>query len=224
MVTLPTAGGPLDLDITKDDVVLLAMKTHDSAVALDNLAAVAPPTTSVVCLQNGVENERLALRHFANVYATVVACPTAHLKPGVVAAFSTPVTGMLDIGRYPSGVDERCDMIAQAFTAGTLPSISRPDIMRWKYRKLDPQPGERRGGRVRTGGPRRRTAPTPAASEGEAVLDAAGIDRVSSADDLDRRAGLLSLLPIGGEPRPGASMWQSLQTPLRFDRSRLPQR
>ena len=32
-------------------------------------------------------------------------CPTGHLEPGVVEAYSSPVSGLLDLGRYPSGVD-----------------------------------------------------------------------------------------------------------------------
>ena len=55
----------------------------------------------VVCVQNGVENERIALRRFAHVYAICVMLPAEHLEPGVVAASSAPVSGLLDIGRYP---------------------------------------------------------------------------------------------------------------------------
>ena len=60
-----------------------------------------------MCAQNGVANERAALRLFANVYGMCVMCPTGHLEPGVVEAYSSPVTGLLDIGRYPERASTR---------------------------------------------------------------------------------------------------------------------
>jgi hypothetical protein len=70
-------------------------------------------------LQNGVDNERQALRLFSQVYGVSVACPTAFLEPGVVCAYAAPVPGLLDIGRYPaeSSPDPRAETIAAAFRA-----------------------------------------------------------------------------------------------------------
>ena len=76
------------------------------------------------------------LRHFANTYAVCVMSPTSHIEPGVVIAQSAPVSGLLDIGRYPSGLDDRAHAIAAALNASTFHSIPRPDVMRWKYTKL----------------------------------------------------------------------------------------
>ena len=56
---VPVAAHPKDLDWRQDDIVVLAVKSQQSARALADLAAVAPETT-VVCAQNGVANERLA--------------------------------------------------------------------------------------------------------------------------------------------------------------------
>ena len=55
--------------------------------SLRALQAGAPAQTPIVCLQNGVENERLALRLFESVYGAVVMLPAAHLDPGVVQAY-----------------------------------------------------------------------------------------------------------------------------------------
>ena len=60
---LPIAEAPSQLVWSADDVVLLTMKTQDTSDALRDLAASAPSDVPVVCTQNGVENERLALRH-----------------------------------------------------------------------------------------------------------------------------------------------------------------
>ena len=75
-----------------------------------------------MCLQNGVANEPAALRLFPNVPAVSVARPTSHLEPGVVAAWSTPVTGLLDIGRYPTGIDQVDEGVAAGFRAATFSS------------------------------------------------------------------------------------------------------
>src|SRR5205814_884656 len=133
---LPIVENPRQLGWSADDVVLLTMKTQDTSAALSNLAAVATMGVPVVCVQNGVENERLASRWFEHVYGICVMCPTGYLTPGVVQAWSSPVTGLLDIGRYPSGIDETAKAIAAALSASTFYSEARPDIMRWKYGKL----------------------------------------------------------------------------------------
>src|SRR5437773_466512 len=95
---LPVVGHPAQIHWTPDDVVLLTMKTQDTSRALRDLAAVAPTGVPIVSVQNGVENERIALRWFARVYGVCVMCPTAYLTPGIVLAWSSPTTGILDIG------------------------------------------------------------------------------------------------------------------------------
>jgi 2-dehydropantoate 2-reductase len=105
-VGVVAVGHPREIDWGTGQVVLMAVKSQQSLAALNELAVVAPPETPIVCLQNGVANEPAALRVFPNVYGVSVACPTSHLQPGVVQAWSTPVTGLLDVGRYPTGIDQ----------------------------------------------------------------------------------------------------------------------
>ena len=197
-------------ELRADDVVILAMKSQDTEGALRTLAESAPPEIAVVCAQNGVENERLALRHFAHVYAMCVMCPATHLEPGVVLASSTPITGLLDLGCYPAGVDDRAQEIATALEKSTFESVSRPDIMRWKYTKLLMNLGnaaEALCGPVDGVGEIVRRA----RSEGAAVLEAAAIDAASREEDQERRADRMQMKPIAGAPRGGGSSWQSLQ-------------
>ena len=106
-VTLPVdvVDAPDQIDFRADDVVVLAMKSQDTEGALTALAAVAPSSTAVVCMQNGVANERAALRFFASVYGVCVVCPALHLEPGSVQAYAEGTTGMFDIGRFPNGTD-----------------------------------------------------------------------------------------------------------------------
>jgi len=96
---------PSEVHFHADDVVIMTTKTQHSEAALDDLRAAAGAAVPVVCAQNGVENERMALRRFRNVYAMLVFLPATHLVPGVVQAHAMPVSGVLDAGRYPAGVD-----------------------------------------------------------------------------------------------------------------------
>ena len=47
-------------------------------------------------------------------------CPVAYLTPGVVHAWSSPTTGILDIGGYPAGNDDVAATIAAARTLRSL--------------------------------------------------------------------------------------------------------
>ncbi len=206
---IPVVDHPAQLDLGPDDVIFLAMKSQDTIGACQALSASAPRDLAVACFQNGVENERVVLRHFANTYAVCVMSPTAHTEPGVVLAQSAPVTGLFDIGRYPNGVDDRAHQIADALNASTFHSITRPDVMRWKYTKLLMNlansieavvaPDPRVGDLVKL-----------VRAEGEACLRAAGIDFASRDEDKERRGDRMDVRPVNGEFRGGGSSWQSL--------------
>jgi 2-dehydropantoate 2-reductase len=199
---LQAVGGPSEIEWREDDVVALTMKTQDTEAALREL----PPDVSVVCLQNGVANERIALRHFADVYGVCVMFPTTHLTPGVVAAHSSPVPGILNIGRYPSGVDGRAAQVAAALTSAGFVSEPMTDIMRWKYTKLLMNVGN--SVQAVCG-----SAPEISAlvrAEGERVLREAGIDFASDEENAGLRADLITNHDAVGQPRSGGSSWQSL--------------
>ena len=209
VVDVPVATEPAEAKVEPEDVVLMTMKSQDTLPALDDLSRVAPPSTPLVCLQNGVENERAALRRFEYVYAVCVICPATHLEPGVIESESASIPGLLDIGRYPSGTDERTGVLAEVFRKATFESIERPDIMRWKYRKL--LMNVNNAVEVVCHPPGRARIRRMAVSEGEACLAAAGIDVATDEEDEARREGKLDLRPVAGKPRGGGSSWQSLQ-------------
>ena len=207
VVAIPAVGHPAELVWRPGDVVLLATKTQHSAAALAALAACAPVECEVVCAQNGVENERLALERFTRVYGVAVMCPTLHLEPGVVQAYADPVTGILDLGRWPAGADDTARAVAAAFERSSFVSQARSDIARWKYRKLLTNLGNAVQALCGSGGGE---LARRAQAEGEACLRAAGIAVASEEEDRARRAGVLRVQPIGGRQRPGGSTWQSL--------------
>jgi 2-dehydropantoate 2-reductase len=207
-VNVTVIDHPARLALGRDDIVLLTMKTQDTLPALRTLAASAPPEIGIFCVQNGVENERLALRLFPNVYGVSVMCPTAYLDPGVVQAYSAPVTGILDVGRYPGGTDEVAQAVSAAFRESTFESEIRDDILRWKHGKLLSNLGN---AIEVVCGPPARKGPIDdlAKQEGIACLRAAGID--FAADDDAPRRELVKPREIGAQSRPGGSSWQSAQ-------------
>jgi 2-dehydropantoate 2-reductase len=209
VVHLPVFEHPSEIEFGADDVVMIAVKGQDSAAALEALALTAGNELPVVCLQNGVANEAMALRHFRNVYAVPVLCPTEHLEPGVVVAYSAPITGIFDIGRYPTGSDALCEMVSAALVASTFASVPRPDVMRWKWAKLLANLGNSIEAVCGSIGADSRLIPLIRA-EGEAVLHAAGVDFASLEEDRERRGDLLRLRPVDGHRRGGGSSWQSL--------------
>ena len=130
------AGDPDELPFAADDVIILAMKTQDTPVALQRLRAAGVTTQAIVCAQNGVTNERFALRRFPNVYAMTVMMPSTYSTAGEVSAFASPLSGILDLGRYPSGSDETAATIADALAKAGFASEVDPHAMQGKYGKL----------------------------------------------------------------------------------------
>ena len=78
----------------------------------------------------------MAAQRFDAVYGVFVWCPTDFLVPGVVRIWCAPTSGILHVGRYPSGRDSTAAEVSGAFRASTFYSEAKPEIMRWKYRKL----------------------------------------------------------------------------------------
>jgi 2-dehydropantoate 2-reductase len=211
-LAIAVAPSPAAVSFAADDVVLLATKSQDTESALDALRDAAPTATAtpVVCLQNGVENERIAARRFANVYGAVVMAPTAYLEPGVVQAYGAALTGEIDVGRYPSGADERCDQICDALRAARFGSEPRLDIMRFKHAKLIANLGNAVQAICGADAGADELL-ARAREEGRAVLRAAAIDFI--ADDVSDIRGRWERWKVGtieGRERSGGSTWQSI--------------
>ena len=207
-LAIPAAETAAEIDWTDDTVVLLTVKSHQTAAALDDLASHASAGTAVVSAQNGVANERAVLRRFARAYAVTVMLPATHLEPGVVVQKCFPTPGILDIGRVPNGVDETAEAIAGDLRKGGFESVPRPDIMAWKHRKLLMNLGNGVDAAFAEGDAADELAQR-AREEGEAALAAAGIAVVSEDQDRERRGDILRPRPAGGPPR-GGSTWQSI--------------
>ncbi|MCG6492774.1 ketopantoate reductase family protein [Kitasatospora sp. A2-31] len=216
---VPVADGPGGVALREDDALVLAVKTQDSAAAL---AAWAPRPVAgggtagerlpLLCAQNGVENERLALRLFRQVLAVCVWLPSGFVEPGLVTAAGTPVSGVLRIGGYPAGdggataAAVAADLAASAFSASVDAAT-----MDWKHTKLlgnlgnalDAVAGPVEGDPL--DGLRHR-----AMAEGAAVLAAAGIAHHDPQEQAALAGKAMTMGPVPGVGRSGSSSWQSL--------------
>jgi 2-dehydropantoate 2-reductase len=207
---VPVVDGPEALALGEDDVLVLAVKTQDTTAALDAWAPVAAHLP-LVCAQNGVESERIALRRFARVYGMCVWLPSSYLEPGEIVAPGAPLTGMLHIGRAQGGTDDIALRIAAGLEKSHFLAPVVRDVMRWKYAKLLSNLGN--AIRALCGPPvgeadealRKRTY-----DEGAAVLDAAGIAYTSEAEQAELRGEQVGIRPVEGSALLGGSSWQSL--------------
>jgi 2-dehydropantoate 2-reductase len=209
-VRFPVADDPAALRPQRDDLVILAVKSQDTAAALHSLVAAGGRDAAVACFQNAVANERAAARYFERVYGVVVMCPATHLEPGVVAVHSAGVPALFDVGRFPSGLDDDAETLAATLATAGFDTRAVPDVMRWKYTKLLLNLGN--AAEALTGvNPRDGRLPDLARREGEACLTAAGIPFASAAEDRARRGDKLrDIRPAGGQAHLGSSTWQSL--------------
>ncbi len=179
-----------------------------------NSRQTAPRTLPILCAQNGVANERMAADRFANVYGVFVWCPADYLTPGTVQVWCAPTSGILHVGCYPSGTNPTAEAATAAFRESTFLADAKPDIMRWKYRKLLSNLGNAVdalcGTAARGSGLAQR-----ARREGIACLEAAGISfiaddeedagtaRAPGAAENDRRRGAAGRI-VMAESRPPA--------------------
>jgi len=207
-VPVPAVASAAEVDWAGDSVVVLCVKSHQTAAALDDLAAHAPGTTAVVSAQNGIANEPAVLRIFEAAYAICVMLPSTHLEPGVVVQKCHPTPGILDVGRVPDGVDETAEAIATDLRTAGFESVARPDIMAWKRRKLLLNVGNSVDAACAPG-PAADELEALARAEAEAVMAATGLPCVSAQADRERRGDTLRTRNDLRVPR-GGSTFQSL--------------
>lgn len=190
-------------------VVLLCMKSQHTEAALRDLAGCAPASTPVICVQNGVANERAALRYFAQVYASVVNLPATHLEPGVVITHADGHGGILDTGRFPHGTDALSERITADLSEAGF--SARPDehVMRQKYAKL----------LLNLANILQAALPLDTdisaigrtlRKEALAVFAQAGIGCASREEITARQRGVYRMVDLPGYPRGAGSSWQSL--------------
>lgn len=210
-IPLSIVATPGEIDFRPDDVIVLTMKSQDSAEALLALRDSGVRDQAVVCAQNGINNERLSLRHFPNTYAMTVMTPADYLVAGEVACYGTPKHGICDLGRYPEGLDENVAKIAAAFESANFATFPMERILQSKHGKLLENLGNVLEA-AHGAGIRAHDIYTAIRAEAEAAYRAAGVTEwLTIGSDEPRRVGVLGLGLVEGASRAGGSSTQSLK-------------
>jgi 2-dehydropantoate 2-reductase len=212
-ITIPAVTSLDELEPETDDVVIITAKTQDTPpihAALRNWN----PSVAVVCGTNGVEHERMALRNFPAVYGMVIQLPATFEQPGEVTALCMPTNAIIDIGRYPNGVDDLATQIAEIFAGAphVLCEVD-PNVMVKKQAKILLNLGNAAEAACGLGG-RGTNIVKIAQEEAKRAYDAAGIefrqlDQAREAAYNDRIGSMKFVIPEGTTFL-GGSTWQSL--------------
>ncbi|MCW2539998.1 MAG: 2-dehydropantoate 2-reductase [Frankiales bacterium] len=221
-----------NLELRAQDVLILAVKSQHSEGVIAQLAAkridsyTAGEVLTLVCAQNGISNEDTGLRFFANVIGMCVNLPATHLEPGHIDANGWPESGILQLGRYPVGSEDRdgvgATSVADLQNSGFM-SVLRDDVMAWKRAKLvrnlgnalevlcpgiddadESTDSQRRRADLRE--VRRRNT-----EEAKACFEAAGMTCVTNDEWNGYIGDHAQAVAIGDRPRQGGSTWQSIQ-------------
>lgn len=203
---IPCFRHPDEADVRPDDAVVLCMKGQHTEDALRDLHVATGGDARVICCQNGVENERLALRRFPHTYGMVVMLPAEHLEPGVVVNFAEGTAGGLDAGCYPNGVDDFIESVTAALCRAGFSSAPDRAIMGQKYAKLLGNLNNAVQAATGTGS---RAVSTKLREEALACYRAAGIHCATAEETRARRADIRGG-DVPGHKRHGGSSLQSV--------------
>jgi thiosulfate/3-mercaptopyruvate sulfurtransferase len=220
IVTATVYGGPGELRLTGDDVLVLATKTQDAAAALslwseqpvslaDGERTPAGAALPLLTTQNGLETERLALRHFETVWGGVLALAATYVEPGVIVAPSAPSVGIAWIGAFPDRREPRLEAIARDLRRANLETRVVDDISRVKNSKLVLSSTFVLDALYEPNELRDRAAALLRAETNEILQEVGGtVDLGAEMAELRQRVQLQEV--PGYEARGGTSTWQSL--------------
>jgi thiosulfate/3-mercaptopyruvate sulfurtransferase len=216
---LPAVGDPAEVDLTPDDVLVLATKTQDAEAAIadwawrpvahaDGRRRPAAASLPLLTTQNGLEAERIALRRFASVLAGVLWIPAAYVQAGDVISAGAPAVGVLWLGSYPRGSHPRLAVIAADARAAGFEVQVVEDIGRWKAAKLLASVTFVLSA-LYPAGERRDQAAALLRTEAREILVAAGYGIADMAAESTADLGRFTAAPVPGWERGGNSTWQS---------------
>lgn len=191
--------------VVEDEVLRLALEAYRES----ELAPAATPWSKITAASPVILDREFAIRRFERVTGAITMLPSVYLRAGIVQAFSAPVAGIVDVGRYPCGDSAVVAAVAADLRRAGFHSEVRSDILRWQYGKLLDNlknvlqalcgPTADYGDLV-----------TELRVEAEICYRAAGIAYASESELRSRSKGVLNLGTIDGLTRPGDSSWQSL--------------
>jgi 2-dehydropantoate 2-reductase len=132
-VKVMAVTAPPELTPRAEDVILLTVKSGQTAGSVQLLREVFGEETPVFCLQNGVRNEELAARRFLRVYGAMAGISASLLEPGLVAH---TMGWHIGIGNYPLGCDELGAAVAEQLKQAGFTATTHESVMAVKWCKL----------------------------------------------------------------------------------------
>ena len=117
----------------RGDVILLTVKTGQTAAAVQTLRDIFDEQTPIFCLQNAVRNEELAARRFLRVYGAMAGLSATLVGPGIIAQ---TLDLRIAVGNYPLGCDETAEAVAADFERGGFKVTTHESVMAVKWSKL----------------------------------------------------------------------------------------
>jgi 2-dehydropantoate 2-reductase len=130
---LRAVAHPRDITPNLGDVIILTVKSSQTAASIQSLRETFPEETPVVCMQNGVRNEEVAAGRFLRVYGGMLGISATFLEPGMVAHTRGE---LLSIGNYPLGCDDTGGQIAARLERAGFRTTTHESIMAVKWSKL----------------------------------------------------------------------------------------
>lgn len=131
----PVAATSRAADIGVVDLVLVAVKAHQTAGILDDVASLMGERTLVMALQNGVESDEVLADRFGaeRVVSAVVYVGATLEAPGMVRHVAAGTLVIGDRGRVGAAQMER---VREVLATTGLPVRVTPDIERQRWHKL----------------------------------------------------------------------------------------
>jgi 2-dehydropantoate 2-reductase len=130
---LSAVSHPREITPGLGDVIILTVKSSQTAASIQSLRETFPEETPVVCMQNGVRNEEVAAGRFLRVYGGMLGISATFLEPGMVAHTRGE---LLSIGNYPLGCDDTGVQIAARLERAGFRTTTHESIMAVKWSKL----------------------------------------------------------------------------------------
>lgn len=130
---LTAVSAPQELQPRDDDVILLTVKSGQTASSVQLLREVFSEQTPVFCLQNGVRNEELTARRFLHIYGAMAGISASLLEPGII---SHTLGHNIAIGNYPRGCDETAIAVAEVLRGAGFNVTTHENVMAVKWSKL----------------------------------------------------------------------------------------
>jgi 2-dehydropantoate 2-reductase len=135
---IPAVTSPKEVEWSTDDIVMLCMKSQDTEEALRVLLSSGPDPTRipVFCAQNSITNEPAAARYFDRVYGVMVGFTGIYLEDGTVYNPVEGNAGYMEVGLYPSGIDELAKQVVSDLRSASFAVNENSSVMSAKGAKM----------------------------------------------------------------------------------------